>query len=593
MKQIEIPTGSPKLYVTKYVTFRGVDMSTDPALIDNAHSPYAPNLISDSGGNPEKRLGWRTLCTATETGADGGAMTAPVNGIFRTVISAKAPTTDGEEETDPVELLPPEEFILVHAGTKLYRVEKSQSPDSGSEWELALLKENINNARSCGFTMKNRFYLLTGAEYLVFDGETVSSVSESAYVPTVMIGCTPAGDGTAYEDVNLLSPKRTQSFCADGTTKKYVLAAKGLDTTAVTAKKLDDTGDEPTWVDLVETTDFTVDREKGTVTFSTVPAKPAVTGRDNVEITYSKTVEGEADKICKCDRFALYGVGKNDRVFVAGNPDEPSVDWYSGLDDPTYFPDLGYSQIGTDQTAIMGYCRIGEYLGIIKQDNDQDATVFLRSANLVDGRAVFPVKQGITGVGAVSARAFGTLLDEPLFLARTGIYGITSTNVAQERTVQNRSYYVDAALTKEQGLENAVATVWDGYYVLAINGHCYILDGKQNKSYRPQSQGDYIYECYHWENVPAICFMEHDGELFFGTADGRICRFNTDRVTMDRYSDDGQAIVCYWSTKADDDGNFMMRKTIVKKGSGVMIKPYLRSSVKVTIRTDQDFGREV
>lgn len=38
----------------KYERFRGVDFSTDPALVDDARSPWAPNMVADNGGMPEK-----------------------------------------------------------------------------------------------------------------------------------------------------------------------------------------------------------------------------------------------------------------------------------------------------------------------------------------------------------------------------------------------------------------------------------------------------------------------------------------------------------------------------------------------------------
>ena len=105
--------------------------------------------------------------------------------------------------------------------------------------------------------------------------------------------------------------------------------------------------------------------------------------------------------------------------------------------------------------------------------------------------------------------------------------------------------------------------------------------------------GDYLYECYHWENVPARCLLARGEDLFFGTEDGRLCRFNTDIDTMERYADDGQPVVCAWSTKADDDGSFAQYKTLRRRGSGLMIKPYLRSSVTVNLRTEQDFGQNI
>lgn len=76
MNQIPITGSAPATYVTQYKKFKGVDMSTDPSQIDNARSSFAPNLISDTGGNPEKRPGWRSLAQVE----------APVNGIFSGVI---------------------------------------------------------------------------------------------------------------------------------------------------------------------------------------------------------------------------------------------------------------------------------------------------------------------------------------------------------------------------------------------------------------------------------------------------------------------------------------------------------------------------
>ena len=73
---------------------------------------------------------------------------------------------------------------------------------------------------------------------------------------------------------------------------------------------------------------------------------------------------------------------------------------------------------------------------------------------------------------------------------------------------------------------------------------------------------------------------------------------------MQAYSDGGTlgedgkitgstAISAEWHTKADDDGDFMTYKTMVKRGSGVMMKPYTRSSIQVYARTERDFGRKI
>ena len=116
-----------------YGKFRGVDFSVDPSLVDDSRSPYAPNLISDTGGMPEKRLGWRTLHTIEQ----------PVNGLFHAEFGN-------------------EEYFIAHGGTKLYKW-----TDEGFE----VLYESVTNHKSTAFYAQkedgSRLYILTGGEYLV------------------------------------------------------------------------------------------------------------------------------------------------------------------------------------------------------------------------------------------------------------------------------------------------------------------------------------------------------------------------------------------------------------------------------------------
>ena len=336
------------------------------------------------------------------------------------------------------------------------------------------------------------------------------------------------------------------------------------------------------------------------MTFTTAPGKPAVAGQDNVKIKFGKEVEGYTDRILKCNICTTYGIGSNDRIFVAGNPDYLNTDWYSQINDPSYFADLNYSNVGTDQTAIMGYRRLGQYQAIVKEENEQDSTVFLRQAatSTSGDNVLFPLQQSISGIGAISKYAFADLVDEPLFLSRQGVYAITTNLLTSDRMVQNRSAYIDPQLLKEPNLKDAFAIQWNGYYCLFLGDHVYILDGKQPMSRRSSDQNNTVYECYYWEGVPAVVALEHDGVLYFGTAGGSICRLNDDIELMTKYSDQdstgNRAITAIWSTMADDDGDFTVRKTMVKRGCGVMIKPYTRSSVKVLFRTDKDaVGKEI
>lgn len=558
MATYKIPD-SPKKYKTEYSKFKGVDLSSNPTQVDSARGASGTvNLISDSGGFPEKRKGWRVLLNVEK----------PVNGLYRGIIKGK-------------------EYFLVHGGTRLYK---------WTENTLTELKSGLTNKQGTSFTLNDKMYVLTGGEYIVFDGETAKDATADAYVPTTTIANKPTGGGTSFEDVNLLSSKRKNEFCADGSATVYQLDT--TDVESIAEVKVD----AKVW----ESSKYTLDGKKGQVKFTTAPPKPSITGKDNVTITFVKTVEGYKDKIIKCTIAGIYGGKSQDRVFLSGNPDAQDTDWRCESNNPLYFSDLSYTKVGADGAAIVGYSAISDSQAIIKADDRSETTIYFRGYNIdtTTSKVQFPVRRAAAGAGAVAKRAFAYLPEEPVFLSRTGVFALTSSNITALQVARNRSYYVDAALTKEEHLENACAVVWNGYYVLAVNGHAYVMDTNQNVAYKPQSYGDYVYECYYWNNFPAVRMMESRGNLYFGTSDGRICKLNTDIDTMQAYSDGGTlgedgkitgstAISAEWHTKADDDGDFMTYKTMVKRGSGVMMKPYTRSSIQVYARTERDFGRKI
>lgn len=536
---------------TRYAAFRGADFSTDPSLVESCRSPLCTNIVADGGGMPQKRLGYRTVQSLGDT----------VYGLF------------GAEFGGTVKR-------LVHAGTKLYVWADDGTP--------AVLLSGLPRRKSRAVFLAGKLWIVTGGGFYSYDGTEAKRVSASgAYVPTTTITRSPSGGGVSYEAVNLLTSYRRNAFQTDGKSVKFTLDGE-----------IDASGAVRAWVWGEEVTDFTLDRAAGTITFPSAPAAPDAGASDGLVVQFPHTVEGYADRIDKCTIITTYGVGSNDRVVLSGNPDCPNLDWTSGLYDPTYMPDLGYAAVGSEATPICGYCRIGSSLGIVKADDGSDSTVFLRSAALSeDGEAMFTLQQTIAGVGAVAPGSFASLFDDPLFLSRAGVAAITSSSLTGEKIIQNRSLYLNAQLTNEPSLPEAEAAVWQGMYLLAVpEGHVYILNGRQTKTFRSSALGDFVYEGFYWEDVPALCWYVQrsgmDEALYFGTADGRIRKLNTDIEDMSRYSDDGAAISAVWATKYDDDGTPAVLKTLLKHGCCVTIKPYARSSAEVYIRADRTGGHE-
>lgn len=524
MAKFNVPS-SPARSVVKIETFKGVDLNSSPSNVETYRSPNAPNMMRDVPGKVRKRQGYE------KTAAYGGR----INGVH-----ILKDIEAGEEKE------------LIHAGDKLYL-------------DGAVIYEGMADERSVGRQFYGKLFIFDGKKALCYgefeekeaaaaEGEEkpkvweVRALEDEAYIPTVIISRNPTGGGTTLEPLNLIGRKWKESFLSDGTSKVYQLTTEKLDADAVEVRIMTKEGE---WTDKKEGTDFTVDREKGTVTFTTAPGASPVTGFDNVEITAAKTREGYADKINKCRIMTLYGVnGGMDRIFISGNPDYPNQDWYCKMNDGFFWGDLWYSTLGQDGSAIVGYIIINDRLAVLKSDAEEGRNVILRKGEIEKDEAVFPIIGTLSGRGALGSHAFGHLGSEPLFLTDIGIMAITAADLTGEKYSQSRSYYIDNVLTAEKGLEDAFAYVWRDFYLISTgSGRVYLLDGLQKSYDRNSPYSHFQYECYYWDNVPARVFWEDgEGRLCFGDAEGNAFRFYDDVTSQKSYNDDGVAISARWDT---------------------------------------------
>ena len=620
---------SPAIHTKRYGTFRGVDFSVSETMVDDSRSPHAVNLISDTGGFPEKRLGWRTLINL------GGR----INGIYH----YKGIVGEGDDERVA-------ECFIIHSGDKIYKW-------SGSG-EATELLSGINDEKSTARLFKNALFILTGREFLSFDGEKCTRVEdgESAYAPTTWKGRGVAfladdntgewnsGDaGQMYQYINIAGQKRKNTFRIDNDwtyAQRYIFldgkirhGTRLVMTYIPTGEKLLDiiapegddkvTYEEPQgfWTYSSGTTSTrpaNVDigcswasglgtraaktlglAEGGVIAGVMKPSKiegyvePAE-GEDNFCVEYVAEAGISGNAISKCTVMDIF----ENRIFYSGNPDFPNTDWHSELNEPTYVSDLSYTEIGLESNPIIGYLRTGSEQAILKGDGE-DSSLYMRyRAEDGEGKTIFPIRQGSADIGAVSRHAVCTLFDDPMYLSASGVWAIAQQDISSERALNIRSTRINKKLLENYNLEDAIMFKWKQNLMLCLNGECYVADAAQ-KTYANNKTNTFEYEWYYWTNIPARTAYNFEETLYFGTEDGRICRFNDDlknsrgEIEPAAYSDDGAAIVAEWATNFNDDGDFMRLKTMKKKGSGVMLKTYLRSGVKVCIRTDKDFEKEI
>lgn len=557
-KAIRLNTAKdPTLHQTTMSRFRGVDLSSGESAVAEYRSPDAPNMMPDRDGYPVKRPGYTVQ--QVFDGAVHGAYSLTLEGVRKD---------------------------LIHAGTSLYLV----SGDGAEE-----LCSNMADATSRAWQLQGKLWIVDGTAYRYFDGNYLGYVSDIATVPVITISKAPNGEdgATSYKPVNLLTGKKTESYLGTDSDKDYYTSFQEL-YGDVTVEVMDADGN---WIkDTTGTLSFTgtngkktvtwtVDRDLGKITFSEA-LPPVVVGEDNVRITY--TTDSEEHKIDKMRLGILYGVnGAMDRLFLSGNPEEPATDRWSEWQDPTYFGDTFYSQLGQDGAPIVGYTVLADALVTHKRGEENGRNAFVRTGTLdEDGFAVFAITNVIQGEGALAESSFQSFRSEPVFLTSEGVFAMTPSDVTGERYTQLRSYYVNGAMLRSEDLENACSCVWGRFYVLGTGGRLYLLDGEQ-KSYESKSpNSNYQYEGYYFTGINATAlWTDAEGRLCWGTADGRLCRMN-EAGKATAYEDDGAPVEAWWTTPLMELDTWSNKKNI--KGVWVVAMPYARSSGQIYYATDRE-----
>jgi hypothetical protein len=430
-------------------------------------------------------------------------------------------------------------------------------------------KQTLADAKATIFYFNSKTYILDGTNYLQYDGTSLIDVSTIAYVPTLTLGRAPTGGGTANENFNLLGAGFIDSFTSPGAVTTYQLSLTNLDATAITASI-----DGGVTYNKVETTDFTVNRTTGLVTWGVAPA---VGTANNVKIKAFKTPTGYANRVKNCTGASIYGGTNDTRVFFFGNPNYPSTLRRTALNDPTYLPELAYNLVGTDQTLIKGMSKHYNEAIIFKEASPDNTAVFLMSYSIdVNGLVTFPTLP-LNVTGCLASGSITTIEDTPIFFGPNGINRVIGRNVSSQRDVLRISDRVNTLLLAESTTTNAVAVRFDQKYILTLNNNAYVYDFRQDAWYL-------------WDNIPANCFAELDSFLYFGSrTNGNLYKFKKATDTLP-YNDDGAAINSYWKSKViafDDEAHLKNVPKVM-----VMLKPNSRSSADlyfVTDRTNEQF----
>lgn len=418
--------------------------------------------------------------------------------------------------------------ILVHSGKTLYKVKND---------EISALYEGLNEAVSNSFIYNDIFYLKDGLNYLQYDRETVKEVE--GYIPTTTIGRKPIGGGTKYEDVNMMSDFRKNSFLADGASFSFFLDVINIDDDFVPEVTVND--------EVVPTSDYTVNYEEGKIVFNNyAPDAPLTDGQDNVTVLFKKAVPQYKDCIKKCTLLQVF----DNRVFFSGNPDHPNLVWNTSLNDPSYCSDLDYYKEGMDKAAVKGLVAGNNALWVFREPSDANTTVFYHTPSIDDEYGkIYPSSHSSITTGCIGKAI--NFNDDIVFFSERGMEGI-SGDITTEQVVAHRSSLVDRKLTAEPNYKNMVLAEWEGYLLVFIGNKAYLADSRAIFT----NENHYEYEWFYWElDRDVICATVNDGILYIGTDCG-----------IFTLTDKKANIESYWVTPLDKFDHPHRLKTTNKRG---------------------------
>jgi len=518
-----------------YSSFAGVDLTNDPAKVQLNRSPYCVNMYknyeSTQGECVETIPGLKLLNTFEEK----------INGIYIFDISNV-------------------KRAIVHVGTKLYNWHSFPASENS-----ILLYSDMNNAKSSMVVFEDKLYINDGKNYLVYDGTSIKEVKEEAFVPTTTISRLATSGGTIYQAVNVLTPKRKNSFVADGESKEYYLDTVLLDEADVTVYINDI---------LVDSSKYSVNRGTGCITFTEAPSKPLTDGQDNVIIEFEKTGIDYNTRISNCNRSLVF----DNRIFFTGNPQFKNAIFHCELQNPAYISDLAYYQDGTSDSAIKDFTIGNNLLWVFKEDSQQLDTIFYHIPTIDnDYGKIYPSKQGNVSQGCVSRCI--NFSDDIIFASKNGLEGIVG-NILEEQITSHRSSLIDAKFINENNYTDIEFAEWNGYLLCLVDGKIYLADSRQKYS----SFNSYEYEWYYWEfsnlNDKIVLLKEYEGSLYLCSNTGNI-------YLLSGTNDNGSIIYSCWTTPNDLFGNPNHLKTTNKRGGIAKIKTIQNSLMKVSVETNK------
>ena len=279
---------------------------------------------------------------------------------------------------------------------------------------------------------------------------------------------------------------------------------------------------------------------------------PPISGSSNMTIKFPCYDKNASSFVEGCTFGTRFGHNNSlNRLFLSGNPNMPNYDIHSvepnianeneGSSvlegDFSYFPDEAMCKYGESENSIVGYDVVSDSkLLVLKNKSAKERTIYFRVPNMVtmldssgnvmkdvsgnelkqEEYSVYMSNSPVAGVSQFSIANFNgdtVFVDDDNEVAGLDIEGIVGDSQRQANT---RSHYIDRKL-KGFDMSKANLETFGRYLILDIpNVAAFVTDRETI------SNGQY--EWWRIDSMGSRCFMEMDGELYYATEDGTLCK---------------------------------------------------------------------
>lgn len=417
----------------------------------------------------------------------------------------------------------------------------------------------ITDLKTSIFWFNDTIYFMNGVDFKQYDGTTYQDVVP--YVPTIALNAPPSGGGTFFEEINLLTGAKIQTFIGDGSSTLYQLAESDLD-----ADLLVITVDG---VSLTEGVDFTVDRTLGQVTFTVAPVNLS-----SVSIQWVKVESGNADLV-KNHKYAVsFGVGSDSNLFIFGNPNEKHVFRFSGINKANYFPANSFVGVGSTEFSITDLQEQYQSLLVFKEDSTYIINP-TSNPNYSDNTGLNPYNFGYQGlndrIGNLAPNMVQLINDTPISLfghsMRLFISNRSVRNEVEPKVISDRLQLSLEVLNLSTGVTFDYEQKKE--YWLNIDDIVYIWNYGNDTMYK-------------YKGIQATEFIEVDSDIYY-TSNGKVMHISENFVADNEVL--GNAIVCNIYSGALDFNALQFKKMM--RDVWIAIEPSSRTSVEVKFVSDR------